>query len=250
VSLDFFIAACIALLGIVLTGLGWTVTIHPPVTSRSKTLHKVAFVVCGTLMFVLVLGQSLRNEQSQRDLTRSIATVQGDERDAKRGQELTRIAMAKLQDDEKSERIRRQQAERDLALIVQASAQSTRLSVSDDIRKLPPVKVEVKGQPGRNSAENRTIREDLGEYMRRGSALRDRCYTDGPDTKLDAEAAAWYEEVRSYLGKTLDKSYVEQFAVLTPTAFTPNGVPAKRLNLWTALNQKVQDLSKFIDQLK
>jgi len=80
--------------------------------------------------------------------------------------------------------------------------------------------------------------------MQRGMELRDRCATD----ELEADAQSWFVEVQQYLRKNLDSSYLNQFLLTHPDPLTPGGVRQEMLPLWHGLNQRTQNLSRFIDQ--
>jgi hypothetical protein len=147
-----------------------------------------------------------------------------------------------------TESVRRQQAEKDLSIIVQKSGRATRLGISEDIRKTP-LKVEVNGKPA-DTPERKRIREALGNFVRRGMALRDRCVTDSPEKQLEVEAQAWFEEVQQFLQSNLDSSYLSQFLLTHPDPLRPAHISEEMLSLWYGLNERIQSLSAFIDQLK
>ena len=103
---------------------------------------------------------------------------------------------------------------------------------------------EVNGKPIQDVGEKKRIREALGNYMQRGMELRDRCATD----ELEADAQSWFVEVQQYLRKNLDSSYLNQFLLTHPDPLTPGGVRQEMLPMWHGLNQRTQNLSRFIDQ--
>jgi hypothetical protein len=52
-----------------------------------------------------------------------------------------------------------------------------------------------------------------------------------------------------YLRANLGSSYVSQF-LLTNTEMRPSDITAEKLPLWHSLNERIQTLNKFIDELK
>ncbi len=118
-------------------------------------------------------------------------------------------------------------------------------SVATNVTRKPPASA---GSSERQRKQQ--IRQKLGDFMIQGIVLRDRCATDSPSSRLEMDADDWYGQVLAYLNKELDSSYDSQFRVNTPSAMQPPGVPRARLGLWILLDEKVQSLNKFIDQLK
>lgn len=86
---------------------------------------------------VLVVWQGVRNGKSQSAFSAKIASLTSD-----LGQ--TKQQVVEAYRDQQTEVARRQQAEKDLAIIVQASGRATREGVVSDIKK-SPIKVEVSG---------------------------------------------------------------------------------------------------------
>lgn len=105
-------------------------------------------------------------------------------------------------------------------------------------------------RPDSQESKKRAIRESLATFMGKGIQLRNRCRTDPPGSSLEAEAEKWFNDVQSYLRRNLDSSYAAQFVATGATFFTPSGVPESRQPLWHGLNQRIETLDKFIDQLR
>ena len=200
------------------------------------------------------LNGSLKQLQTQvtglHDQTKELTKSHQDEvarrQQAERNLQEQTAAMTQSQ---QAEVVRRQQAERDLQNLVGAVGNSTRQGVMSDI-KSSPIRVEVNGRPTRDPDEIKRVREGLGDYMRVGAQLRDRCRTDAPESRLERDAETWYGEVQTFLTKNLDRSFNSQFTTSKSLALIPGGVAEKRVGLWQFLDQRVETLSKFIDQLK
>ena len=106
------------------------------------------------------------------------------------------------------------------------------------------------GPENATSDQRKKIRIDLGNFMLRGSRLRDRCATDPLDSSLETDSNKWFQEVLDWLTEHLDSSFNAQFSLNRPSAFSPNNVPKERLNLWLGLNQRIEVLDQFITQFK
>jgi hypothetical protein len=190
----------------------------------------------------LVITQGIRTDRSQKNSTNQIVNLRQDINGAK-----TKAEECKSEVQRESDR--RTQAERDLVIAIQASGQATRAGISQDLRKVP-LKVEVTGKPA-DTPERKQIRETLGNFVRDGMRIRDQLASTSvtPPSQVQADGQRWFEAVQVYLQANLGSSYVNQF-LLTYTEMTPNDIMAERLPLWHGLNERVQTLSKFIDELK
>jgi len=241
--MDIVISAALAVVSIAMAYLGMHVTLHPPSEStRARFRYKVGFFLCGLLAVSLVTIQAIRSRKSQRSAANEIVALRQDVKGA-------RTEAQSATQEVQNESSRRQQAERDLAIIIQSSGKATREGIAQDLRKIP-LKVEVNGHPIQDVGEKKRIREALGTYMQRGMELRDRCATDVPEKELEAEAQRWFGEVQQYLRQNLDSSYLNQFLLTHPDPLTPGKVRQEMLPLWHGLNQRTQNLNRFIDQLK
>jgi hypothetical protein len=232
--LDIAISAALAVLTIAMAYLGIHVTLHPPnESSKARLLYKTGFFVCGCFMVCLVIAQSTRGKQAQRSAGNQIDGLKNDIRDAKQ-------AVV-------NESQRRQKAEADLKLAVTSSGQETRSGITQDLRKTP-LKVDVTQKPA-DTPEKLRIRGDLGEFARRGMEIRDKLATDVPLKQVEDEGQEWFVEVQSYLKKNLEPSFLNQF-LLTHPELSPSVVPSEKLPVWHGLNERIQTLDRFIDELK
>ena len=241
--MDIVISTALTVVSIAMAYLGVHVTLHPPnESSHARFWYKAGFFVCGVVAVSLVSTQGIRGRNSQRSAANQIEALRQDVKAA-------RTEAQNANQEVQGESSRRQQAERDLAIIIQSSGRATREGIAQDLRKIP-LKVEVNGQPIQDLGEKKRIREALGNYMQRGMDLRDRCATDVPEKELEAEAQGWFGDVQQYLRQNLDSSYLNQFLLTHPDPLTPGGVRQEMLPLWHGLNQRTQNLNRFIDQLK
>ena len=176
---------------------GWLM----PVTER-KPKHRYWVAIVGVALSVLIYLQQDRARTTHAKESTDLADKLGQLR---KETEKLRGETDQLRSEHKTEVARRQQAERDLAIIVESTGRSTRTGVADDIRK-SPISVNIQGQPtAKAAAKKRRIREALAAYMQQGTSLRDRCRTDDPNSKLEQEADAWYVEVKQYLKANLER---------------------------------------------
>ena len=136
--LDILLSAALAVCTIIMAYLGVHVTMHPPNESRRVQFwYKAGFCICGICAVCLVVWQGVRNGRTQLAAGQQIGSLRDDVRTAKSEAQNARH-------DLENESTRRKQAERDLAIIVQATGKSTRDGVVSDIKK-SPIKVQVEG---------------------------------------------------------------------------------------------------------
>jgi len=127
--LDIAISAGLAILTILMAYLGVHVTLHPADTPQVARRYKQGFLACAACAVALVIWQGVRNGTSQATLNRQIADSTG------------KVAIltgqvATLQADQNKEVVRRQQAEKDLATIVQNSGKSTADGIVSGVREI------------------------------------------------------------------------------------------------------------------
>jgi outer membrane murein-binding lipoprotein Lpp len=142
--IDISIATVLAILTIGMAYLGVHVTLHPADSPKAKFRYKFGFSACAVGTVLLVVWQGVRNGASQSafvkrvsDLTSQVSTLQSEVT-------ATKQQVTYARSDQQTESTRRQQAEKDLAVIVQGTGKSTREGVAEDIKK-SPIKVQVAG---------------------------------------------------------------------------------------------------------
>jgi hypothetical protein len=196
---DVILSASLAVLTVIMTYLGIHVTLHPPNESpRAQHWYKVGFFVCGAFAVALVIAQGVRANKSQSSAANQIAGLRQDVADAKTEAGGAKSEAAGAKQEVQREDDRRQQAERDLALAIQASGQATRVGITRDLHKMP-LKVEVTGKLA-DTPERKKIRETLGSFVQRGMAIRDQLATSVPVSQIEAEGQAWFESQRRWRG--------------------------------------------------
>ena len=158
---DIFISASLAALTMIMAYLGVHVTLHPPNEStRARRWYKIGFSACGVLAVGLVITQGVRANKSQRvSATNQIAGLKQDIGGARIEAQSARSEAESAKEEVRSESGRRQQAEKDLAIIIQATGKATRIGITQDLRKIP-LKVEVTGKPA-DTPERKRIREGV-----------------------------------------------------------------------------------------
>lgn len=158
--LDIFISASLAALTMIMAYLGVHVTLHPPNEStRARRWYKIGFSACGVLAVGLVITQGVRANKSQKSATNQIAGLKQDIGGARIEAQSARSEAESAKEEVQSESGRRQQAEKDLAIIIQATGKATRIGITQDLRKIP-LKVEVTGKPA-DTPERKRIREGV-----------------------------------------------------------------------------------------
>jgi len=125
--------------------LGLRVTLRPP-SDEEKTPYKVGFGLLAILSVLLIIWQGIRNGESQTELQGNIGAAKRDAKAARDAAITARSDTDVMRLELNAENARRQQAERDFALIVRRAAADTRAGVATDIRK-SPIQVQVNGMP-------------------------------------------------------------------------------------------------------
>jgi len=98
--------------------------------------------------------------------------------------------------------------------------------------------------------KNRSIREELGRFLKEGSGLRQKVFASPPMPPPEKEADAWYARVRTYLLDHLDSSYEARF--VSPD-FGPSmsyALPKEHENLITGIGARLAVLRRFIEELR
>lgn len=254
--LDNLLDWVVVFLPTILSVLGVLVSVKAP-HSKHHTAWRIGLFVLGVLISVATFWQQSRSRSAHAAevavLNGSLTSVRSDLSNVQTQTTALQNQVKDLTSAQQAEVGRRQQAEKDLAIIVQASGKATRQGVAEDIRK-SPIQVEVNGQPIAQSAmsaeEKKAIRQVLGNFLLQGQQLRDQCATDISVEQLTKTGQAWYDSVRTYLTLHLDSSYVSQFELTHPEPLSPASVRKEMLPLWYGLYERTQTLSKFIDELK
>lgn len=140
--IDISIAAALAILTIGMAYLGVHVTLHPADSPAAKFWYKFGFSACAVGTVILVVWQGIRNGASQSAFTRRVSALTTQVGTLQSEVAGTRQQVTDARSDQQAESTRRQQAEKDLAIIVQGAGKSTREGVSEDIKK-SPIKVQV-----------------------------------------------------------------------------------------------------------
>jgi hypothetical protein len=244
---DVFLSVGLAILTLLVTGyLGMRVSLHPANSQTDKTKYKTGFLTCAGVAVLIVGMQSVRNVRAQHDSSEQIKKLQANV-DAAKGETET------LRHEMQNEVARRQQAERDLAVIIQTTGKQTRVGVAEDIRK-SPINIQIAGQGSeivRTTEERKEISAKLTEYMLSGMKLRERCKTDPPDSPIDQDAQQWFDQAADYIREKLGADFMAQF-INPKLAGRINyvGVPEKRQTLFVGIDQRIETISKFLDEVK
>jgi hypothetical protein len=201
---DIIISASLTALTILMAYLGVHVTLHPPNESpRAQLLYKVGFFVCGILAVMLVITQGVRSRKSQSTASNEITTLKATLSSVRSDLSNVETATSLLRSEQATEIARRQQAEKDLAIIVQGSGKAVRAGVVSDIKK-SPITVQINGQ-GVTSQPLEV--EDLKLF----SEPENSTHSDAPyAVKITLQATAPIDPLRIAIRCTNEIKYVEQ----------------------------------------
>jgi hypothetical protein len=259
---DIIISAALAALTIVMAYLGVHVTLHPPNESqRARSLYKAGFFMCGILAVALVILQGVRTSKGQRDSATQIANLRTDIQGAKTEAQNARSESSNARMEVQNESSRRQQAEKDLLIALQATGKATRQGVAEDIRKTP-LHVEVNGQPIQDTAEAEAekkrrveIRTKLGEFLNKSTAIKNICLTEFPAGSPRYPCLqitnGWLQECYGYIQKNMEPSYAPRFAAAGGLSLSYNAAHGDQEidNSVNTLTFKAAALNEFIREM-
>lgn len=234
--LDALLDWAIVFLPTILSILGVLVSVKAP-HSKHHTMLRVSLVAFGIVVSGVTFWQQSRSRHAHAVEVNALNNTIGS----------VRIDLKNLGSREELEVARREQAEKDLMVGMVAVGKQTRVGIAQDLRTIP-LKIEATSK-STDTPEKKRVREALGNFVQRGMAIRDQLATTTLVSQVETEGQKWFDEVQLYLQTNLDSSYLSQFR-LTHTEPTPSDIPPEKLPLWHGLNERVQTLDKFIDQLK
>jgi hypothetical protein len=208
---DIFVSASLAALTMVMAYLGVHVTLHPPNESpRAQYLYKLGFFVCGLLAVALVITQGVRAGRSQRRSANEISDLKGTVVSVRGQLGNVETATALLRSEQTAEIARRQQAEKDLALIVQGSGKAVREGVVADIKK-SPISVQINGQAA-------TAQPLEVEQLKLFSEVENSTHTDAPYAmKVTLQSTTPIDPLRVAIRCTHEIKYVEMSYHVMPS---------------------------------
>jgi hypothetical protein len=142
--IDILISAALAILTIVMAYLGVHVTLHPTDDPKKVRWYKIGFRACAASAVVLVIWQGVRNGNAENVFMANMGYLNRQVKGLQAELSTTEKQVSDSRKDLANESIRRQQSEKDLGIIVQASGKSTREGVATDFKN-SPIKVDVSG---------------------------------------------------------------------------------------------------------
>lgn len=256
--LDVFISALLAAVTIAMAYLGVHVTLHPPGESlRTQRRYKVAFCACGVIAVSLVVVQGIRTNKALQRSTAQITNLENDIQGAKTEAQNARAEASNARTEVQKESARRQQAEKDLEIIVQSTGKATRQGVAEDIKK-NPLKVSVNGAGGHTEEERKkreAVRVQLGYLMSEGRSLMSMCISPPrppPNFNFsfscERVTADWQMKCARYIMENMDASYFHRFGSATGLGMTWP-VDQKTNNILQRMRDQTDILEKFIQEL-
>ena len=73
---DVLLAVASALVTLYIAYLGVHVTLHPPQDARTRRAYKIRFWACGLLAVALIIGQTVRNAETQSEIQTELAKIE------------------------------------------------------------------------------------------------------------------------------------------------------------------------------
>lgn len=146
--IDIILSVFLAIFTAILGYLGVHSTLHPPLSQRKKTAYKLAFGIIVILSIGLIIWQGVRTQNSQEHIQADVIAARDDARSARDESKSSRAETDKLRTELTIEAAKREQAQKDMAMIVQKASAETRTGVAEDFRK-SPIKIDV--APGKEA---------------------------------------------------------------------------------------------------
>lgn len=140
------------LAGICTLGLGYLglrLTLHPPQSDHERGIYKVVFIALGIISVGIIGWQAVRTNIAQEEFKKSQSQLEIMIQDEKKATQVAHEELKslrgqtdKLRADLAVESARRDQAQKDMALIIKKAGTETRVGVAEDFRK-SPIKVDI-----------------------------------------------------------------------------------------------------------
>lgn len=215
--------------------------------SKHHTALRAGLIALGVLISGVTFWQQSRSRSAHAaevaSLNGALTSVRGDLQTV-HGQVQTLTA------NQQAEVGRREQAEKDLAIIVQGTGKATRRGVADDLRK-SPLQVDLNGGPLQDPAEiakRQEIVKQLTTYSTAMTALMHGCEVKEPRPELGTQADRVVNEAYNYLQNN-KPSYAARFAAANGPTYTLSDVPQINNNVWNYLNLRNQVLTEILKEL-
>jgi hypothetical protein len=232
--LDWSVVALPTVAGIA----GWLM----PVTER-KRKYRYWFAIVGVVLSGLIYLQQHRARVARANETQALTERIGE----------VQRETEKLRHEQQAEIARRQQAERDLAIIIQGVGQSTRSGIAEDIRR-SPITVNVEsGASARIAEERQKVQAQVANLMNEGKTLRDAWEArlrkpNGGQGQIASEVQRWHERTAEYL-KTIPRGnvYLARFQTSPrPSGAYPVGIEVRLAGIWDILLGNLSRLNEFM----
>lgn len=157
-----------------------------------------------------------------------------------------------LTDNQQTELARRQQAEKDLMLALEATSKATRQGVAEDIKK-GPLKVWVSGAGGHSDEEKKkraAVRAELGNFMSEARSLMNFCVKPpSPNFSCENAVTQWNMKCLTYIRENVESSYAARFSSASGLSMSWSGVDDKTNNILNFLKNHTEVLEQFIKEL-
>jgi hypothetical protein len=244
---DVGISVVLGLLTLAMAYLGVQMTLHPPEDDAKKTRYKWGFAFLSVANVALIVLQGVRNGQTQSDL-------QTDVREARDQAKSARTELQTVRAELEREGVRRQQAEKDLGLIVRQAGSETRSGVAEDFRKAP-IQVQLNGQPTADPTKALATRNKLGQLLEQNEILKTRCLKDpvaSPQFSCAGQAQRWFDEALQFVSENMEGSYRARLRSKTGLSLDYGGAKGNQETngVLNALTFKAAALAEFITELR
>jgi hypothetical protein len=244
VWIDIGIAAALAGVTIIMGYLGVHVTLHPQESPTARRWYKAGFIACALVAVCLVVLQGMRNGKAQYELKRAVEAAA-----AAAQQATTRIDQ--LTGDQRKEVARREQAEKDLAIIVQSSGKAIREGVAEDIKK-SPIAVSVTNGAKISPEDDAKFAEQIEKMVSIGSVLQKQFIETYDIAAVKSQWVKWTNDTTASLHRLAGASYVIQFKNAHGSAMMgcPTAHSIEVCGYWQDIQGKKDSLSSMLTELR
>jgi hypothetical protein len=161
-GMDIAISAVLAVVTIVMAYLGVHVTLHPTESPRARRLYKTGFWGCALVAVSLVIWQGIRSNKAQAGFRSDVQEARNASIGLARELGGVQGQVTQLLQEQQVEVAKREQTQRDLITVVQATSQATRRQVLANMKSLSST-VEA-GKSALQKMSNKELRQKIKDY--------------------------------------------------------------------------------------
>ena len=245
--IDALLDLAVILLPAALSVAGVFVSMKAP-HSKHHRAWRISLILVGVSISILTYWQQARlreaHESEIATLTTRISNLTSHITEVKR-------LLVNVRQEEEQNTAKREQAERDLAIIVQNTGKSTRAAVASDIKNTP-IKIELRGQKTSDPAREERLASMLGRMAEHGTQIQSAFESTGDTERLKKSWSTWVSKTSGWLAASLNASYAIQFKNAQGSAWMgcPSGKSMEGCGYWQDIQAKKTVLMNVITDIR